>query len=98
MTTTETKNAGFREAEKITDAVVDSWLKTMDLLADTQEQGEKVVRSWMDQHRAVREENRKLTQRMADQVRTQQREMNQLWQRSVELTFEAMKPPATRNG
>lgn len=70
---------------------MDLWLKNLSTLCWAQDQGEKIVRSYMDQGTLAREEGLKVAERFAEQVKANQAEMQNMVDRSVKMAMETFQ-------
>lgn len=83
-TATESRNAG--------DVFVQNWVDIVGNICWAQDQGEKVLRAFVDLQHTNREEAKELAGRVAAQVRKNQEEM-QRWVRStVDMSLAAFRP------
>lgn len=74
------------------DAFVQTALDAVGNVCWAQEQGEKVLRAYLELGRGTREETREIAQKVAGQIRQNQEEM-QRWVRStVEMSMAAFRP------
>lgn len=74
------------------DFFVQSFMDVVGNVCWAQDQGEKVLRAWVDQSRISREEGRLLTRKLAEQVRQNQEEMQRWVRATVEMSMAAFRP------
>ena len=90
-TTTTEKNAAT--ATNVVEMMMDQSLKSLSTMCWAQEQGEKVVRTWMESNQTTREEGQKVAAKMAEAVKENQKQLQALVQNTVRMTLEAYKVP-----
>lgn len=92
-TATTEKNTDKNAAATVVDIMMDQSLRGLNTFCWAQEQGEKIVRSWMEHNQTTREEGQKVAAKMAEHVKENQRQLQTLVQNTVRMSLEAYKVP-----
>lgn len=79
------------EQKNPVDVVMDAWVDNLGTLCWAQEQGDKILRNWMDQGAVTRTESQKMATRFAEQVKQNQAEMQKFIHNSVKMSLETMR-------
>jgi polyhydroxyalkanoate synthesis regulator phasin len=74
------------------DAIVDNWINVFGQMCYAQDQGEKMLRSFLDLGHTTREESKELVTRLGAQIRKNQEEMQRFVQASVQMSLAAFRP------
>ncbi len=71
------------------DMMMDSYLQNLSTVCWAQDQGEKILKSYMDQGSKARAESQKVAERFSEQIKLNQAEMQKLIDGAVKVSLEA---------
>ncbi len=71
--------------------MVDSWVHNLGALCWAQDQGEKMLNSWLSQGRIARDEAQELAAKLAEQTKSNQRELQNFIHHTVALSLDSLQ-------
>lgn len=88
MTTATTE-----KMQNMTEQMTETWLQSFGTLCWAQEQGDKIVRTWLDQGKITRDESQKMMAKMVEQTKANQEAMQRFIQSAVHMSLESFRLP-----
>ena len=82
-----------QEKPNPTQIATEAWMQVLSNLCWTQEQGDKVIQTLVEQGRVTREESLRIADAVANQVKSNQVELQKWVQSSIQMSMAAFKMP-----
>ena len=82
-----------QEKPNATHIATEAWMQMLSNVCWTQEQGEKMIQTMLEQGRVTREESLRMADAMANQVKSNQVELQKWVQSSIQMSMAAFKLP-----
>lgn len=88
MTTATTE-----KIHNMTEQMTETWMQSFGTLCWAQEQGDRMVRNWLDQGKITRDESQKIMAKLTEQTKANQEAMQRFIQTSVHMSLESFRLP-----